>query len=116
MIDNHGVQMHPFFLYLICTFVQGCDNILLYSYSRKEVNKMTKETLIDNILGSSDVQEILCIKRVRLKEFVDEGRLKPIKALKRELLFWKPDVDELKKEMMKDKRTNLYKQGEQKHA
>jgi predicted site-specific integrase-resolvase len=78
---------------------------------------MKKETLFENILGSSDVQEILCIKRVRLKEFVDEGRLKPIKALKRELLFWKPDVEKLKREMMKDKRTNLYKQeGEKKHA
>jgi hypothetical protein len=77
---------------------------------------MTKETLIANILGSNDVQEILCINRVRLKALVDEGKLVPVKQLKRESLFWKPDVDVLKEEMLQNSRTNLYKQqkGEKK--
>ena len=72
---------------------------------------MKKEDLIENILGSNDVQEILCINRSRLKALVDCGKLSPIKELKRESLFWKPDVDSLKNEMKKDSRTNLFKQG-----
>jgi predicted site-specific integrase-resolvase len=71
---------------------------------------MTKEMLAENILGSYDVQEMLCINRSRLNVFVKNGKLKPVKQLKNEALFWKPDVDVLKKEMMKDTRTNLYKQ------
>lgn len=79
---------------------------------------MEKEILIENILGSFDVQEILCIKRVRLKSLVDEGKLTPVKILKGETLYWKPDVEKLRNEMMKNSRSNLYKQmkEEKKHA
>jgi hypothetical protein len=72
---------------------------------------MNKETVAMFILGSNDVQELLMINRSRLKALVDAGKLKPFKELKRELLFWKPEVELLKEEMMKDSRTNLFKKG-----
>lgn len=73
--------------------------------NREAVQKM----LNNNLLGSNDVQEILLINRSRLKALVDCGKLNPIKELKRESLFWLPDVEALKKEMLLDSRTNLYK-------
>ena len=68
-----------------------------------------KKILDSNLLGSTDVQEMLLINRSRLKALVDCGKLEPIKELKREYLFWLPDVEALKKEMLLDTRTNLYK-------
>lgn len=72
---------------------------------RSEAEKFLNEM----ILGSTEVQEILLINRSRLGALVVEGKLKPIKSLKREHLFYLPDVEALKKEMMKDTRSNLYK-------
>jgi hypothetical protein len=72
---------------------------------------MNKETAAMFILGSTDVQEMLMINRSRLSALVDAGKLTPFKELKRESLFWKPDVERLRLEMMKDSRTNLYKTG-----
>jgi hypothetical protein len=69
-----------------------------------------------NILGSQDVQEALMINRSRLAALVDSGKLTPIKELKREKLFWLPDVEKLKAEMKLDTRTNLYKQEDKKNA
>jgi hypothetical protein len=74
---------------------------------KKEV---AKKIIQDNILGSNDVQEILLINRQRLRALVDAGKITPIKELKRESLFWLPEVNLLKKEMELDSRTNLYKQ------
>ena len=71
-----------------------------------------KKILDSNLLGSNDVQEILLINRSRLKALVDCGKLTPIKELKRESLFWLPDVEALKKEMLLDSRTNLYKNAQ----
>jgi hypothetical protein len=74
------------------------------------MNRETAKKMIDqNLLGSNDVQELLLINRSRLKALVDSGKLSPIKELKRESLFWLPDVEALKKEMLLDTRTNLYK-------
>jgi predicted site-specific integrase-resolvase len=70
------------------------------------INKLNVQ---DFILGSSEVQERLLVNRTRLKALVDAGKLKPVKELKREMLFWAPDVERLKNEMAKDTRTNLYK-------
>lgn len=64
-----------------------------------------------NVLGSNEVQEMLLVSRVRLKAMVDAGKLTPVKELKREYLFFLPEVEQLKKEMMKDSRTNLFKKG-----
>jgi hypothetical protein len=71
---------------------------------------MKKETAALYILGSNDVQEMLLINRQRLNVLVASGKLTPFKELKRESLFWKPDVERLKAEMMKDSRTNLFKE------
>jgi hypothetical protein len=74
------------------------------------MNREAAKKMIDqNLLGSNDVQELLLINRSRLKALVDSGKLSPIKELKRESLFWLPDVEALKKEMLLDTRTNLYK-------
>ena len=74
------------------------------------MNREAIQKILDsNLLGSNDVQEVLLINRSRLKALVDCGKLKPIKELKRESLFWLPDVEALKKEMILDSRTNLYK-------
>jgi hypothetical protein len=62
-----------------------------------------------NVLGSYDVQEMLMVSKVRLKALVDAGKLTPVKELKREYLFFLPEVEQLKHEMMKDSRTNLFK-------
>jgi hypothetical protein len=77
---------------------------------KKEIATMiTKLNVQDFILGSLEVQERLLVNRSRLKALVDAGKLEPVKELKRELLFWAPDVERLKAEMMKDTRTNLFK-------
>lgn len=74
------------------------------------MNRENVKTLIDtNLLGSHDVQEILMVNRSRLFALIESGKLTPIKELKRESLFWLPDVEQLKKEMLLDTRTNLYK-------
>ena len=68
-----------------------------------------KKTILDNIMGSNEVQEQLMINRSRLHALVEAGKIAPNKELKRESLFFAPDVLALKKEMLKDSRTNLYK-------
>lgn len=67
------------------------------------------DIVVAGILGSHEVQEMLCINRQRLNVIVKNGKLKPIKELKNEKLFYKPDVEKLKQEMLLDSRTNLYK-------
>lgn len=81
------------------------------------MNRETASVFINsNVLGSQEVQEILKITRSRLKALVDEGKLKPIKQLTRENLFWLPDVEALKKLYLKDKKSNLYKWAVKAHA
>ncbi len=67
------------------------------------------EFVSTNVLGSQEVQEALLITRSRLKALVDEHKLVPIKKLQRENLFWADDVEQLKKQYLKDKKSNLYK-------
>lgn len=78
---------------------------------------MDKETVAMFILGSTEVQEILMVNRQRLRALVEAGKLTPVKELKRESLFWKPDVEMLKSELARDPRSNLYKsqKGENAH-
>jgi hypothetical protein len=72
---------------------------------------MNKKTVAEMILGSSEVQEILMINRSRLNALINAGKLTPFKELKREALFWRPEVEKLRAEMILDTRTNLYKNG-----
>ena len=62
--------------------------------------EITKELITENIYGSTDVQEVLCVNRSRLNALVKGGKLNPIKQLKKENLFFKPEVDQLKREIM----------------
>jgi hypothetical protein len=75
------------------------------------MNMETIDFIQHNVLGSHEVQEILLVNRTRLKALVDAGKLKPVKELKREYLFYLPEVEKLKNEMMLDSRTNLFKQA-----
>lgn len=68
-----------------------------------------RSLILENVLGSNEVQEILLVNRSRLHALVEAGKLEPLKELKRESLFYAPDVYALQKEMLKDTRTNLYK-------
>jgi hypothetical protein len=70
---------------------------------------MDKETAASFIMGTNEVQEALMINRQRVLALVTAGKLVPFKELKRENLFWKPDVERLKSELALDPRSNLYK-------
>ena len=73
------------------------------------MSEETKALLVENILGSHEVQDALCINRSRLNALVKGGKLNPIKELRSENIFWKPEVEKLMQEMLLDSRTNLYK-------
>jgi hypothetical protein len=77
---------------------------------------MKKDQVAAMILGSHEVQEMLYINRSRLAALVTEGKLKPVKVLKNEKLFWLPEVESFKKELLKDTRSNIYKMEVLKHA
>ena len=70
---------------------------------------MKKEQAAQMVLGSYEVQEMLMIGKSRLYALVDEGKLKPLKELKREYLFWLPEVEAFKQQLLLDSRSNLYK-------
>lgn len=70
---------------------------------------MKKELVAQMVLGSGEVQEMLLINRSRLNALVEEGKLKPMKELKREFLFWLPEIEAFKKHLLLDSRSNLYK-------
>jgi hypothetical protein len=71
---------------------------------------MKKELAAAMVLGTHEVQEMLLINRSRLNALVLEGKLKPMKQLKKEYLFWLPEVEAFKKDLLLDSRSNLYKQ------
>lgn len=77
---------------------------------------MTKAEIAGNILGSTEVQELLFINRQRLAVLVAEGKLTPFKQLAKEKLFWLADVEQLAAELMQNKKSNLYKNGGLKNA
>jgi hypothetical protein len=79
------------------------------AHTMKKDTAAIKKAITANIMGSNEVQEILMINRSRLHALVEAGKLEPIKELKREGIFFKPEVMALKVEMLKDSRTNLYK-------
>lgn len=77
---------------------------------------MKKDQIANLILGSTEVQEMLLINRSRLAALVQEGKLTPFKQLKNEKLFYLPDVESFKKELLKDTRSNIYKMEALKNA
>jgi hypothetical protein len=71
--------------------------------------KKAEEFINSQVLGSSEVQEILMVNKSRLAVLITTGKLIPIKELKREHLFYLPDVLACRDELMKDPRANVAK-------
>lgn len=62
---------------------------------RQEVEDFIK----NEVLTTSEVKEILNVTRQRLHALVSNGKLKPVKKLSRESLFFRNDVERLAKEL-----------------
>jgi hypothetical protein len=71
--------------------------------------KKAEEFINSQVLGSSEVQEILMVNKSRLAVLITTGKLTPIKELKREHLFYLPDVLAFRDILMKDPRANVSK-------
>lgn len=63
--------------------------------SREEVEHFIK----NEVLTSSETQEVLEISRARLNKMVTDGKLNPVKKLPGISLFLRRDVEEKKKEL-----------------
>ncbi len=62
--------------------------------SREEVEKF----IVNEVLTSSEVLDLLGVTRQTLNSLVKRGKLKPVKELSREKLFLRHDVEERKRE------------------
>ncbi|HEB2435807.1 MULTISPECIES: DNA-binding protein [Bacillus cereus group] len=69
----------------------------MYELKNKEdVEKFVNE----NVLTTSEAMEALNINRARLNVLVKKGRIIPLKQTKNMSLFWKPEVEQLEKELV----------------
>ncbi|MEH6900279.1 helix-turn-helix domain-containing protein [Bacillus safensis] len=63
-------------------------------------NRQQVEDFIHNeVLTSTEAQEILEVNKQRMSKLLKDGRLKPIKRVGKISLFLKSDMDQLKKEL-----------------
>ena len=82
---------------------------------KESINTRVKEAQLKRaaaeqmVLDSNDVQEMLLISKSRLNALVDEGKLKTLKSVNRGYIFWQPDVEAFKQELLLDSRSNIYK-------
>ncbi|MFT4407646.1 DNA-binding protein [Bacillus cereus] len=58
-----------------------------------------KQIVIDHVLTTSEVLEILNVSRPRLNELVKKERIIPLKQTKNMSLFWRSDVEKLNEEL-----------------
>ncbi|MHA4096372.1 DNA-binding protein [Bacillus cereus] len=58
-----------------------------------------KKIVIDHVLTTSEVLEILNVSRPRLNELVKKERIIPLKQTKNMSLFWTSDVEKLNEEL-----------------
>ncbi len=58
-----------------------------------------KKIVIDHVLTTSEVLELLNVSRPRLNELVKKERIIPLKQTKNMSLFWRPDVEKLNEEL-----------------
>ncbi|ANV74264.1 DNA-binding protein [Bacillus cereus] len=58
-----------------------------------------KKIVIDHVLTTSEVLEILNVSRPRLNELVKKERIIPLKQTKNMSLFWRSDVEKLNEEL-----------------
>ncbi|KMQ11287.1 DNA-binding protein [Bacillus cereus] len=64
--------------------------------NKEDVEKFVNE----NVLTTSEAMEALNINRARLNVLVKKGRIVPLKQTKNMSLFWKPEVEQLEKELV----------------
>ncbi|PGR90145.1 DNA-binding protein [Bacillus thuringiensis] len=58
-----------------------------------------KKIVIDHVLTTSEVLELLNVSRPRLNELVKKERIIPLKQTKNMSLFWRSDVEKLNDEL-----------------
>ncbi|PFU80980.1 DNA-binding protein [Bacillus cereus] len=58
-----------------------------------------KKIVIDHVLTTSEVLELLNVSRPRLNELVKKERILPLKQTKNMSLFWRSDVEKLNEEL-----------------
>ncbi|PFV86969.1 DNA-binding protein [Bacillus thuringiensis] len=58
-----------------------------------------KQIVIDHVLTTSEVLELLNVSRPRLNELVKKERIIPLKQTKNMSLFWRSDVEKLNEEL-----------------
>ncbi|WP_458894027.1 DNA-binding protein [Bacillus cereus] len=58
-----------------------------------------KKIVIDYVLTTSEVLELLNVSRPRLNELVKKERIIPLKQTKNMSLFWRSDVEKLNEEL-----------------
>lgn len=58
-----------------------------------------KQIVIDHVLTTSEVLEILNVSRPRLNELVKKERIIPLKQTKNMSLFWRSEVEKLNEEL-----------------
>lgn len=58
-----------------------------------------KKIVIDHVLTTSEVLELLNVSRPRLNELVKKERIIPLKQTKNMSLFWRSDVKKLNEEL-----------------
>ncbi|HDR7164546.1 TPA: DNA-binding protein [Bacillus cereus] len=58
-----------------------------------------KKIVIDHVLTTSEVLELLNVSRPRLNELVKKERIIPLKQTKNMSLFWRSDVEKLNEEL-----------------
>lgn len=58
-----------------------------------------KKIVINHVLTTSEVLELLNVSRPRLNELVKKERIIPLKQTKNMSLFWRADVEKLSEEL-----------------
>ncbi len=58
-----------------------------------------KKIVINHVLTTSEVLELLNVSRPRLNELVKKERIIPLKQTKNMSLFWRADVEKLNEEL-----------------
>ncbi|KAA0775803.1 DNA-binding protein [Bacillus sp. BB51/4] len=65
------------------------------SFSEEYKRKLAKEA----VLTAPETAEVLGVSTQRLHKLVKEGRITPLKVSNRIAIYYRPDVDELAKEL-----------------
>ncbi|KQL48122.1 DNA-binding protein [Bacillus sp. FJAT-21955] len=61
--------------------------------------QQVEDFVVNEVLTSLEVQEVLNVNRQRISQLLNNGRLKPIKKIGKTTLFLKSDIKRLEKEL-----------------